>query len=54
MISKGEGFKELPEISVVTQTGFNARLIPRLCSEKIEGSAISFDKIINVIDCPGK
>lgn len=54
VISKGEGFKELPEISVVSQTGFNAKLIPRLCSEKIEGSAISFDKIINVIDCPGK
>lgn len=54
MISKGEGFKELPEITVVSQTGFNARLIPRLCSEKIEGPIVSFDKIINVVDCPGK
>lgn len=54
IISKGEGFKELPEITVVSQSGFNARLIPRLCSEKIEGSIVSIDKIINVVDCPGK
>lgn len=54
MISKGEGFKELPEILVISQTGFNAILTPRLCSEKIENPVISLDKIINVIDCPGK
>jgi hypothetical protein len=55
IISKGEGFKELPTITINTKTGYNAILVPRLCSEQIGDKIItpSLDKIITVIDCPG-
>ena len=56
MLSKGEGFTELPDISIKTKTGYNAILTPRLCAEQI-GEQINyttFDRIINVVDCPGK
>lgn len=55
IISKGEGFKELPVITMLTKTGYNAILVPRLCSEQIGDKILApaIDKIINVIDCPG-
>jgi hypothetical protein len=55
IISKGEGFKSLPSITINTKTGYNAILLPRLCSEQIGDKIISptLDKIITVIDCPG-
>ena len=56
MLSKGEGFIELPDISIKTKTGYNAILTPRLCAEQIgeQMNFTTFDRIINVVDCPGK
>lgn len=57
VVTKGEGFKELPTISIDSQTGFNAILIPRLCSERVGDDltrTTTLDKIINVVDCPGR
>ena len=54
IISKGEGFTELPSVTIRSQTGYNVKLIPRLCAEKIVEPTISFDKVLNVVDCPGK
>lgn len=57
VLTNGEGFKEIPEISIETQTGYNAALLPRLCSERV-GNNLTIvtpaDKIINVVDCPGR
>jgi hypothetical protein len=56
ILSKGEGFIEPPNITVVSKTGFNAVLIPRLCVEQIgeQINSTALDKIIDVVDCPGK
>lgn len=57
VISKGEGFKVIPTVTINSQTGTNAVLIPRLCSERVGDDltiTTTLDKIINVVDCPGR
>jgi hypothetical protein len=54
ILNKGEGFDEMPEITIETKTGYNAILIPRLCVEKTLDTNIIYKKLINVIDCVGR
>ena len=52
----GEGFTELPEIYIESQTGFNAILRPRLCIDRIGEDVekpVTGD-LVTVIDCVGK
>lgn len=53
----GEGFAELPEIYIESETGFNAILSPRLCIDRIGENEL--DKpvtgdLVTVVDCVGK
>lgn len=56
--SGGEGFKELPNIYIESETGFNAKLIPRFCIDRVSADQLKEpgiqDKIISVVDCVGK
>ena len=58
--SPGEGFTEVPEIFIQTETGYNARLLPRFFIDRISQDELKEptpeiqDKIISVIDCVGK
>jgi len=58
--SPGEGFTEVPEIFIQTETGYNARVLPRFCIDRISQDELKEptpeiqDKIISVIDCVGK
>ena len=58
VISGGEGIKEVPTIYIESETGFNAKIVPRLCIDRIGADEfaepIAQDKIISVIDCVGK
>lgn len=68
ILQSGMGFKEFPEIYVSSQTGFNAKLVPRFCvnrlvnnADSIEdlendliGSKLKRESVIQVIDCVGK
>lgn len=58
IISGGEGFTEVPEIYIETETGYNARLTPIFCIDRVSENKIKEpgiqDKIISVIDCVGK
>jgi hypothetical protein len=52
----GEGFTTLPEIYIETTTGYNAKLRPRLCIDRI---GENIDKpmtgdLVTVVDCVGK
>ena len=56
----GEGFTEMPKITMKSQSGFNAELIPKLCIDRsvgendLERDPGLQDKVISVIDCVGK
>jgi len=56
----GEGFTEMPKITVKSLTGFNAELIPKFCIDRsvgeddLERDPGLQDKVISVIDCVGK
>ena len=56
--SQGEGFTEIPNIYIESETGYNARLIPRFCIDRVSQDKLKEpgvqDKIISVIDCVGK
>jgi hypothetical protein len=58
VLTKGEGFTELPVIYIKSVTGFGAQLLPRLCAERIgtdlTNASPNLQKIINVVDCPGR
>ena len=52
----GEGFTELPEVYIESDTGINAVLLPRLCIDRIGENV---DKpvtggLVSVVDCVGK
>ena len=52
----GEGFTELPLITIESTSGYNAELLPRLCIDRI---GENIDKpvtgdVVTVIDCVGK
>lgn len=55
----GEGFTEMPKITMKSQSGFNAELIPKFCIDRIGENDLERepdfqDKVISVIDCVGK
>ena len=53
VIEPGEGFKELPQITIESTNGYNAVLIAKLCIDK----DVEFEdpeKVVQVIDCVGK
>ena len=56
--SVGEGFKEVPLIYIESETGFNAKLIPRFCIDRVSTDQLKEpgiqDKIISIVDCVGK
>ena len=58
VLTKGEGFTELPTVYIQTSTGYRANLVPRLCVERIGDDLTrkppAIEKIINVVDCPGR
>ena len=57
VIDCGAGFTELPEISINTQTGFNAILKPIMKFHRSEHGGMTFPKgtpVIQVVDCVGK
>ena len=58
VLSKGEGFTEMPKIYIQSQTGYRANLIARLCVERIGDDItivpVNLEKVIKVVDCPGK
>ena len=54
----GEGFTQIPYIYIKSQTGYNAKLTPKFCIDRISSDKLAEpdlqDKIITVIDCVGK
>ena len=56
--SVGEGFKEIPNIYIESETGFNAKLIPRFCIDRVSADQLKEpgiqEQIISVVDCVGK
>jgi hypothetical protein len=58
IISGGEGFTEVPDIYIESETGYNAKLTPRFCIDRVSEDRIKEpgvqDKIISIIDCVGK
>ena len=56
--SGGEGFQEMPQVYVKSNTGFNADILPRFCIDRISDDKLKEpgvqDKIINVVDCVGR
>ena len=54
----GEGFTELPNIYIRSDTGFNASLLPKFCVDRVGEDEVKTpelqDKIVTVVDCVGK
>ena len=57
VLTKGEGFTEIPKIYIQSQTGYRANLIARLCVERVGDDLtivpVNLEKVIKVVDCPG-
>jgi hypothetical protein len=57
VLTKGEGFIEMPKIYIQSQTGYRANLIARLCVERVGDDLtivpVNLEKVIKVVDCPG-
>jgi hypothetical protein len=60
IISSGIGFTEPPNIYIESETGYNAKILPVFCVNRVgdvpEADAVVApgEKIIQVIDCVGK
>jgi|688.fasta_scaffold78826_3 hypothetical protein len=58
VIDSGEGFKELPRVYIRSTSGSKAKLMPRLGIERVGDNLTTVpnnpERVINVIDCPGK
>lgn len=58
--SGGEGFTQMPDVYIKSETGFNAELKPVFCVERIAKDEVKeYDrklqkKLISVVDCVGK
>jgi hypothetical protein len=55
----GEGFQEIPEVYIKSDTGFGARMIPKFCIDRLGEDDLDRepglqDKVVTVIDCVGK
>lgn len=53
VIEPGEGFRELPDITIESTNGYNAILIAKLCIDK-DVEFADPEKVVQVIDCVGK
>ena len=56
--SSGQAFKQIPNIYIESETGYNAKIVPRFCVDRVgeddyKDPTIQ-DKIVSVIDCVGK
>ena len=50
----GEGFTDIPYIYIKSQTGYNAKLVPKFCIDRVSDALsepTSQDKLVTVIDC---
>ena len=50
----GEGFTDIPYIYIKSQTGYNAKLAPKFCIDRVSDALsepTSQDKLVTVIDC---
>ena len=58
IVSGGEGFQEMPKVYIESKTGFNARIIPKLCIDRVGVDKLKQpeiqDKLVSVVDCVGK
>jgi len=60
VLKPGNGFITRPKISIQSETGFNAKIIPILCVNRVGddldklNAKVSQDQIIKVVDCVGK
>ena len=57
IIDGGEGFTEFPVIYIESETGFNAKIRPRLCIDRVTDELNLpdiQDKVVSVVDCVGK
>lgn len=60
VIKSGNGFTTRPKIYIQSETGFNAKIIPILCVNRVGddkealNKKVSQDQIIKVVDCVGK
>lgn len=58
--SGGEGFIERPNIFIKSERGFNAKLIPKFCIDRVGENDLDKltpevqDRVISVVDCVGK
>ena len=55
----GEGFTEMPDIYIKSDTGFNAVILPKFCIDRIAKDEVKEpnvrqDRIISIVDCVGK
>ena len=53
--SSGQAFKQIPNIYIESETGYNAKIVPRFCVDRVgeddyKDPTIQ-DKIVNVVDC---
>ena len=48
----------MPKVYIKSKTGFNARIIPKLCIDRVGVDRLKQpelqDKLISVVDCVGK
>jgi len=54
----GQGFTEMPEVYIKSETGFNAVILPKLCVERIAKDELkeyqpAKDKLVSIVDCVG-
>ena len=51
----GQGYQVMPTINVISDTGRNAVLLPKLCIDRVDADEIlDQEKVISVVDCVGK
>ena len=54
----GQGFTEMPDVYLKSETGFNAVLLPKFCVERIAKDELveykpDQDKLVSIVDCVG-
>lgn len=54
VINSGSYVTETPKIIIESSTGFNAKIIPILCTKPAKNQITNINEIVEVIDCVGK
>ena len=54
----GQGFTDMPDVYLKSETGFNAVLLPKFCVERIAKDELveykpDQDKLVSIVDCVG-